>query len=74
MIKAFGDAVLKNSLDKDPDKDKGHKKVEKSDVMVYINTEDVYMNNMMDDIIAVVKPNMEYEAGSINTEVGIEAY
>ena len=52
----------KNTLDKDPDKDKGHKKVEKSDVMVYINTEDVYMNNVMDDIINTGMLNTKYEA------------
>ena len=51
MIKFCVDTVLKNTLDKDPDKDTGHKKLEKRDVVVCINPEDVCMNNVMDDII-----------------------
>ena len=91
VIKLFGDTVFEKTLDKDPGKDKVHEKPEKRDVVVYINPEDVHMNNVMDeifntgmfntkyefvvvDIKDVGMRNMEYEADSINTEVGIEAY
>jgi hypothetical protein len=62
MIKFCGDTVFKNTLDKDPDKGKGHKKLEKRDVVVYINLEDMYMNSMMDHIINTGMLNMKYEA------------
>jgi hypothetical protein len=62
MIKTCGNTVFKNTLDKDPDKDKGHKKLKKRDVVVYINPEDVHMNNVMDEIINTGMFNTKYEA------------
>jgi hypothetical protein len=78
-IKSFGDTVVENTLDKDPDKDKVYEKPKKRDVVIDINSEDGYMYNMMDGN-NVVK-NQLYEkperrdvcidiidAGMLNTE------
>jgi hypothetical protein len=59
VIKSFGDTAFKNTLDKDPGKDKVHEKPEKRDAVGDINPEDryedIYVNNVTDETNAVKK-------------------